>query len=76
MNVSGELVGKRVTVVGLARSGVAAANLLVRMGAEVTATDLKPAEALGPRINKLDDTVSLELGAHRPELFLERPHRG
>jgi UDP-N-acetylmuramoylalanine--D-glutamate ligase len=39
--------GRRVTVVGLARSGVAAARLLRAAGAQVTGTDLKPLEALG-----------------------------
>src|SRR5207302_3668342 len=41
------LAGRRVTVVGLARSGVAAARLLRAAGAQVTGTDLKPLEALG-----------------------------
>jgi len=71
MGVCGKMAGKRVTVVGLARSGVAAANLLVRMGAEVTGTDLKPAEALEPGTRQLDRSVRLELGGHRPELFLQ-----
>jgi UDP-N-acetylmuramoylalanine--D-glutamate ligase len=48
------LVGRRVTVVGLARSGVAAARLLHAAGARVSASDAKPmaglsAEALGLR---------------------------
>lgn len=34
----------RVLVVGMERSGVASAELLVRLGATVTATDLKPAQ--------------------------------
>jgi len=38
--------GKRVTVVGAARSGVAAAELLVRRGASVTLTDAQ-ARTLG-----------------------------
>src|SRR5207245_6561576 len=41
------LAGRRVTVVGLARSGVAAARLLRAVGAQVTGIDLKPLEALG-----------------------------
>jgi UDP-N-acetylmuramoylalanine--D-glutamate ligase len=48
------LVGRRVTVVGLARSGVAAARMLHAAGARVSASDAKPmaglsAEALGLR---------------------------
>ena len=41
------LAGRRVTVVGLARSGVAAARLLAQAGAQVTGTDVKPLAALG-----------------------------
>lgn len=37
-----DLAGKRILVVGMARSGVAAAELAVRLGAEVTCTDLRP----------------------------------
>jgi UDP-N-acetylmuramoylalanine--D-glutamate ligase len=40
------LMGRRVTVVGLARSGVAAARLLAAAGARVVATDAKPLDAL------------------------------
>ena len=43
-----ELKGKKVLVVGLARSGVAAARLLVLHGAMVTANDLKPEAQLAP----------------------------
>jgi UDP-N-acetylmuramoylalanine--D-glutamate ligase len=41
------LAGRRVAVVGLARSGVAAARLLHAVGARVTASDAKPLAALG-----------------------------
>ena len=57
-----------VVVVGLARSGVAAAEFLARRGASVVALDRKaeaelPAEALALRASG----VRLELGAHRVE---------
>ncbi len=42
-----ELAGRRVAVVGLARSGVAAARLLQAVGARVSASDAKPLSALG-----------------------------
>jgi len=48
------LAGRRVTVVGLARSGVAAARLLRAAGAQVTGTDLKPLEALGREATALE----------------------
>ena len=54
--------GKRVTVVGAARSGVAAAQLLVRRGARVVLTDAK---ATIPEADALRSAgVSLELGGH------------
>ncbi len=57
-------------MIGLARSGVAAAEFLVRHGAAVVATDRKleaelPAEALALR----SLGVRLELGPHRAETF-------
>jgi UDP-N-acetylmuramoylalanine--D-glutamate ligase len=55
--------GKRVTVVGAARSGVAAAELLVRRGATVTLTDLRHEIADERRLR--DAGVALELGEHR-----------
>jgi UDP-N-acetylmuramoylalanine--D-glutamate ligase len=57
--------GKRVTVVGAAASGIAAAALLARKGADVTLSDVRPqvpdAEPL--RAQK----VTLELGGHKTE---------
>src|SRR5437870_422722 len=41
------LAGRRVTVVGLAKSGIAAARLLRAAGADVVGTDAKPIGALG-----------------------------
>ena len=56
--------GKRVTVVGAARSGVAAAYLLARRGATVTLSDL---QAEIPEQDALRSAgVRLELGAHDP----------
>ena len=49
-----ELQGKRVTVFGLNRSGVAAAKLLRRYGTTVTVTDTRSAEALSAEIAALD----------------------
>jgi UDP-N-acetylmuramoylalanine-D-glutamate ligase len=47
-----DVAGKRITVAGAARSGIAAAELLVRRGALVTLSDMRPevaeARALEP----------------------------
>jgi UDP-N-acetylmuramoylalanine--D-glutamate ligase len=60
--------GKRVVVVGAARSGVAAAELLVRRGATVTLTDTRAAIDEDAQLRSAG--VSLELGGHRPETLL------
>jgi UDP-N-acetylmuramoylalanine--D-glutamate ligase len=60
---------KKIIVVGLARSGVGAANLLVSLGAKVTVTDSKGPQHLDEFIKTLDPGVSLALGNHPSELF-------
>jgi UDP-N-acetylmuramoylalanine--D-glutamate ligase len=47
------LAGHRVTVVGLAKSGIAAARLLREVGAEVTGVDAKPVDRLGREVAAL-----------------------
>lgn len=49
-----ELKGKKVTVVGLARSGVAAANLLHAVGADVTVADAKEEFKLVEALARVD----------------------
>ena len=49
-----ELKGKKVTVLGLARSGVAAARLLQAVGASVTAADRKEERELSDALSRLD----------------------
>jgi UDP-N-acetylmuramoylalanine--D-glutamate ligase len=66
-----DLSGREVVVVGLARSGVAAAAFLAASGARVTATDLKLLETLTPEARALAARgVRLETGAHRVETLL------
>jgi UDP-N-acetylmuramoylalanine--D-glutamate ligase len=58
---------KRVTVVGAARSGIAAAELLARRGARVTLSETQTeAPGTGPLLAL---GVDLELGGHRTETF-------
>jgi UDP-N-acetylmuramoylalanine--D-glutamate ligase len=62
---------KRVLVVGLGRSGRAAALCLRRQGAIVTVTDIKPPAAFGSMLpGLLAEKIGLELGSQRVELFL------
>ncbi len=62
-----DVAGRRVVVVGAARSGVAAAHLLARKGARVTLSESRPV---------IDDAaalqaagVTLEVGGHQPATF-------
>ncbi|BDG10307.1 UDP-N-acetylmuramoyl-L-alanine--D-glutamate ligase [Anaeromyxobacter paludicola] len=65
MGFPDRLEGARVTVVGLARSGVAAARLAAREGARVTVTDRRPAAELGPQREALRGLPVREaLGGH------------
>jgi UDP-N-acetylmuramoylalanine--D-glutamate ligase len=65
-----ELLGLSAVVVGLARSGIAAAATLARRGAKVVATDLKPRSALSQEALDLEALgVRLELGGHRAATF-------
>jgi len=64
-----DVTGKRVTVVGAARSGIAAAELLVRYGARVTLTDIR--SDVPEAANLRTSGVALELGAHQPRTFSE-----
>jgi len=57
--------GKRVVVVGAARSGMAAAELLLRRGARVTLTEARASFAGADALRRLGAT--LELGGHAPE---------
>jgi UDP-N-acetylmuramoylalanine--D-glutamate ligase len=60
-----ELKGKKVLVVGLGRSGLAAALFLRRKGAQVTVSDVRSAAALGKEIPALlDEGIMVEAGGH------------
>ncbi|OLB33903.1 MAG: UDP-N-acetylmuramoylalanine--D-glutamate ligase [Acidobacteria bacterium 13_2_20CM_57_17] len=68
-----ELRGKRLLVVGLARTGVATALFCAERGAKVTATDARSENEIGDTIAPLRAAgVSLELGDHRENSFLEQ----
>ncbi len=60
-----ELAGKKILVVGLARTGVACARFLARSGAMVTVTDMRDAAALEPQLAELSGLeIRYVLGRH------------
>ncbi len=65
-----QLQGKKVLVVGLARSGLSAAALLARKGARVTVTDLKSEAELTGYLKRLNSAIELRLGGHDTKDFL------
>jgi len=68
-----ELKGKRVLVVGLARTGVATALFCAARGAHVTATESRTEEQIGETVAKLRAVrVTLELGGHVDRTFAEQ----
>jgi UDP-N-acetylmuramoylalanine--D-glutamate ligase len=68
-----DLQGKRVLVVGLARTGIVTSLFSAGYGATVTATDEKSESELGDAPAKLRAAgVTLALGSHAPALFLEQ----
>jgi UDP-N-acetylmuramoylalanine--D-glutamate ligase len=68
-----ELAGKRVLVVGLARTGVATAQFCIERGATVTATEERTEEQIGDAAAKLRAAgVQLELGGHERRTFLDQ----
>jgi UDP-N-acetylmuramoylalanine--D-glutamate ligase len=68
-----ELRGKRVLVVGLARTGVATSLFCAARGAIVTATDTRTENAIGEPLPQLRAAgVHLEVGGHSKEIFLKQ----
>ncbi len=60
-----DLKGKKVLVVGLGKSGLAAALFLRRRGAQVTVSDVRSAEALAKDIPALlEEGINVEAGGH------------
>ncbi len=60
-----DLKGKKVLVVGLGKSGHSAALFLRRLGAQVTVSDIRSAEALGKELPALlEEGIAVETGGH------------
>ena len=58
-----DMAGTNVTVVGLARSGVAAARLLVEAGARVTVADRKERAELDPVLKQVAKNIDVTVGS-------------
>ncbi len=63
--------GKKVLVVGMARSGIAVAKFLLAKGALLTVSDRRQRHELEAEIQKLESLgICCEVGGHRPETFM------
>ena len=67
-----DLSGRKVLVVGLARTGVATAKFLKTKGSVVSTTETKPKEEMGEAIKELEGMdIQMEWGGHRMETCLK-----
>ena len=68
-----DLKGKRVLVVGMARTGIATAKFLKSKGSLVTTTEMKLEEEMKEAVEELKGLdISTEWGGHRAETFLKQ----
>src|SRR4030042_4794437 len=67
-----DLNGKKVLVVGLARTGLATVKFLKTKGSIVSATEMKAKEEMKEAIQELEGMgIPMEWGGHRVETFLK-----
>ena len=64
MSTGINLKNKKVTILGAARSGIAAANLVVRLGGIAKLSEFKPKASGVDELSGLDDQVLKEFGGH------------
>lgn len=69
-----DLRGRKVLVVGLARTGLATAAFLKAKGSIVSTTEMKPKEEMGEGIQELEGMglTQMEWGGHQPRTFLDQ----
>jgi len=68
-----DLLGKKVLVVGMARTGIATAKFLKAKGSLVTTTEVRPEEEMKEAVEELRGIdISAEWGGHRTETFLRQ----
>jgi len=63
---------KKITVVGLGRSGFACARLLYDIGAQVSITEKNESSQVIEYTQQLPSSISLEVGRHTPEFIQNR----
>jgi UDP-N-acetylmuramoylalanine--D-glutamate ligase len=62
--------GKKISILGMARSGLACAKLLKKTGAEVFVSEIKAKDALSREIKELDDLgINFETGGHTSQVL-------
>ncbi len=67
------IIGKKISVLGMAMSGVSCAELLKKIGAQVFVSEIKGRELLTPQINQLKELgIDFEAGGHTPKAILEK----
>jgi UDP-N-acetylmuramoylalanine--D-glutamate ligase len=70
-----DLKGKKVLVVGLARTGIATAKFLKARGSLVTTTEVKPEEEMEEAVQELRGMdIATEWGGHQVETFLRQDY--
>ncbi len=68
-----DLVGKKILVVGMARTGIATAKFLKAKGSLVTTTEVKPEGEMEEAVQELKGMeLSTEWGGHQTETFLRQ----
>jgi UDP-N-acetylmuramoylalanine--D-glutamate ligase len=69
------VIGKKVGIFGMARSGLACAELLKGLGAEVFVTDTKPSNLLTSEITQLADlNIDFETGGHTSKAVTDKDY--
>jgi UDP-N-acetylmuramoylalanine--D-glutamate ligase len=67
------IIGKRISILGMARSGLACAKLLRKIGAKVFVSDAKPEEFLSGQIDKLKASgIDFETGGHTSRVLRDK----
>ena len=65
-----EIKGKKISVIGAARSGVGAAKLVKRLGGIPFVSDFSPKEKINDAVNQLkNENIDFEFGGHSDRVY-------